>query len=432
MLTSTGSSTNSALLALAEAERERRQRIRAHNWTTSARPEQRIPAGDWRIWAILAGRGWGKTRTGAETVREWSESFSHIGLIAPTKNDAREIMVEGVSGILAVFPRERRARYVTNRYRIEFPSGAVGTLFTADEPDRLRGPQHTKLWADEVATWRYPEAWDMAMLGLRLGRSPQAVITTTPKPTTLIKELRDRAALPEDPLGRVVMTRGSTYENEANLSPAFLSEIVQRYEGTRMGRQELHAEILEELEGALWTGQMLDGSRVQHAPALVRIVLAIDPATTHGPDSDETGIAVAAKGEDGEYYVLRAEGLRGSPETWGSRVLSLYDDLDCSLIVAETNQGGEMVAAVLRSVCSRTGREVPRIKTVHAKKGKVLRAEPVVALYEQGRVHHVGDLAVLEDQMTSFPVASEHDDRLDATVYALTELARERRVITAY
>ena len=432
MLTSTGSSTNSALLALAEAERERRQRIRAHNWTTSARPEQRIPAGDWRIWAILAGRGWGKTRTGAETVREWSESFSHIGLIAPTKNDAREIMVEGVSGILAVFPRERRARYVTNRYRIEFPSGAVGTLFTADEPDRLRGPQHTKLWADEVATWRYPEAWDMAMLGLRLGRSPQAVITTTPKPTTLIKELRDRAALEADPLGRVVLTRGSTYENEANLSPAFLSEIVQRYEGTRMGRQELHAEILEELEGALWTGQMLDGSRVQRAPALVRIVLAIDPATTHGPDSDETGIAVAAKGEDGEYYVLRAEGLRGSPETWGSRVLSLYDGLDCSLIVAETNQGGEMVAAVLRSVCSRTGREVPRIKTVHAKKGKVLRAEPVVALYEQGRVHHVGDLAVLEDQMTSFPVASEHDDRLDATVYALTELARERRVITAY
>ena len=200
---------------------------------------------------ILAGRGWGKTRTGAEAVREWSETHSHIGLIAPTKTDAREIMVEGVAGILAVFPPGRPARYIANRFRLEFPSGSIGTIFTADEPDRLRGPQHTKLWADELAAWRYPEAWDMALLGLRLGDSPQAIITTTPKPTALIRELRDRSRLETDPLGRVVLTQGSTYDNAANLSPAFLSEIVQRYEGTRMGRQELHAEILEEIEGAL-------------------------------------------------------------------------------------------------------------------------------------------------------------------------------------
>jgi len=289
-----------------------------------------------------------------------------------------------------------------------------------------------KLWADELATWRYPEAWDMALLGLRLGGSPQAVITTTPKPTALVKELRDRAAKEVDPLGKVVLTKGSTYENEANLSPAFLSEIVQRYEGTRLGRQELYAEILEDIEGALWTTGMLDPYRVSEAPALIRRVVAVDPATTHGPDSDETGITVAGKGEDGAYYVIVADGLRASPETWGSRVLSLYDEHDADMIVAETNQGGEMVAAVLRSVCSRTGREMPRIRTVHAKKAKALRAEPVVALYEQGRVHHLGVLTVLEDQQTSFPVAAEHDDRVDATVYALTELAHSPRIITAY
>jgi predicted phage terminase large subunit-like protein len=425
-------SADGSLLRLVEAEQERRKRIRTFDWTTQARDEQRAPGGDWRIWAILAGRGWGKTRTGAETVREWSETFSHIGLIAPTKSDAREIMVEGVAGILAVFPQDRPARYIANRYRLEFPSGSVGTIFTADEPERLRGPQHTKIWADELAAWRYPEAWDMAMLGLRLGSSPQAVITTTPRPTALIRELRDRSRLDADPLGRVVLTSGSTYDNAANLAPAFLSEIVQRYEGTRMGRQELHAEILEEIEGALWTGRMIEVSRRKKAPALTRTILAVDPATTHGPDADETAITVAGKGEDGDFYVLDAEGLRASPEVWGSRVLSLYDQHDADMIVAETNQGGEMVAAVIRAVCSRTGRAVPRIKTVHAKKGKVLRAEPVVALYEQGRVHHVGVLAVLEEEQTAFPVASDHDDRVDATVYALTELAQEKRRMTAY
>lgn len=343
-------------------------------------------------------------------------------------------MVEGVSGILAVFPRERAARYIANRFRLEFPSGSVGTIFTADEPDRLRGPQHTKLWADELAVWRYPEAWDMAMLGLRLGDSPQALITTTPKPTRLIKELRTRALLDADPLGKVVMTRGSTYENEANLAPAFLAEIVQRYEGTRLGQQELHAEILDEIEGALWTGEMIDAGRVkvEAVPILTRTVLAVDPATTHGPEADETAITVAGLGSDAHFYVLESEGLRASPETWGSRVLALYDEHEASLIVAETNQGGEMVAAVLRSVCSRSGRSMPRLRMVHAKKGKALRAEPVVALYEQGRVHHVGLFPVLEEEQTSFPVASEYDDRVDATVYALTELAKAPRRVTAF
>lgn len=429
---SSGLPDNSALLALLEAERERRANLRRFNWSLSGRPDQHLPQGDWRIWLILAGRGWGKTRTGAEACRTWSERFSRISLIGATGDDAREIMVEGESGVLAVFPKDRPARYIANRRRIEFPSGSIGTIYTADEPERLRGPQHTKVWADELAAWRYPEAWDMAMLGLRLGKSPQAIITTTPKTTKLIRELRDRSRLESDPLGRVVLTRGSTYDNRENLAPAFLSEIIQRYEGTRLGRQELYAEILEEIEGALWTGAMIEGSRVREAPSLGRTVVAVDPATTHGPDSDETGITVAGKGADGDFYVLASEGLRATPETWGSRVLSLYDEHDAAVIVAETNQGGEMVSAVLRSVCSRTGRQVPRIITVHAKKAKTLRAEPVVALYEQGRVHHVGVFPVLEDQQTTFPVASERDDRVDATVYALTELSTTKRGITAY
>lgn len=429
---STGSHDDSALLSLVEAERERRANLHRFDWIRSGRPDQHLPGGDWRIWLILAGRGWGKTRTGAEAVRSWSERFSRISLIAPTMDDARDIMVEGESGVVAVFPKDRPARYIANRRRIEFPSGSIGTVYSADEPERLRGPQHTKVWADELAAWRYPQAWDMAMLGLRLGRSPQAIITTTPKPTSLIRELRDRSRLEDDPLGRVILTRGSTYENEANLAPAFLSEIVQRYEGTRLGRQELHAEILEEIEGALWTGEMIESGRVREAPSLVRTVVAVDPATTHGPDSDETGITVAGTGVDAHFYVLGSEGLRASPEAWGSRVLSLYDQHEAAVIVAETNQGGEMVSAVLRAVCSRTGRQVPRILTIHAKKAKALRAEPVVALYEQGRVHHVGTFPVLEEQQTSFPVATEHDDRVDATVYALTELSTTKRSITAY
>jgi predicted phage terminase large subunit-like protein len=431
-MTSTGSLPDSALLALLEAEQERRRRARQYDWSLSGRPDQHLPEGDWRIWLVLAGRGWGKTRTGAEAVRSWSERFSRISLIAPTGDDAREIMVEGESGVLAVFPQDRPARYIANRRRIVFPSGSIGTIYSADEPDRLRGPQHTKVWADELAAWRYPEAWDMAMLGLRLGASPQAIITTTPKPTALVKELRNRSHLETDPLGRVILTRGSTYDNAANLAPAFLSEIVQRYEGTRLGRQELHAEILEEIEGALWTGAMIEAHRVREAPRMARVIVAVDPATTHGPESDETGITVGGRGEDGDLYVLASEGLRASPETWGSRVLSLYDEHYGAAIVAETNQGGEMVSAVLRAVCARTGRTLPRVITIHAKKAKVLRAEPVVAMYEQGRVHHVGVFPVLEEQQTSFPVATEHDDRVDATVYALTELAATKRSITAY
>jgi len=378
----------------------------------------------------MAGRGWGKTRTGAEAVREWSERYSRIGLIAATKGDAREIMVEGESGILSVFPPDRPARYIANRLRLEFPSGSIGTIYTADEPDRLRGPQHTKLWADELSVWRYPEAWNMAMLGLRLGDDPQVIATFTPKPTHLVKELRDRSKLEFDPAGRVILTRGSTYENAPNLAPSFLSEIVQKYEGTRLGRQELHAEVLEDIEGALWSTALIEPFRVAVAPDMARVVVAVDPAVTHGEDSDATGVVVAGKGVDGDYYVMASDELRVSPETWARRVLYQHDAMAGDCIVAEVNQGGDMVTLTLRNVAD--GRSMPRIKTVHAKKGKVLRAEPVVALYEQGKVHHVGRHDILEDQQTSFPVANEHDDLVDAVVYALSELSEPVRRITAY
>lgn len=447
------------LRTLASAERDRRDRVRRFDWRgvlcphhsrrvpyvegkcLHARPGQVLPEGDWRLWLAKAGRGWGKTRVGAEAVREWSENFPRIGLIGPTKDDARDIMVEGESGIVAVFPPDRPARYIANRRRIEFPSGAIGTIYTAEEPERLRGPQHHKLWMDEIASWPYLDsAFDMAMLGLRLGRNPQAVLTSTPKNLKLVKSLVKRARLPEgeiDPLGRVVMTEGTTYENRRNLAEAFVQEVIVKYEGTRLGRQELLAEVLEDVEGALWSGAMIEDGRVPGVPrgvTIIRKVLGIDPATTSGPDSDETGLALAGKGDDGHFYLLRSEGLRVGPNEWASRALAIYDDEEADAIIPETNQGGQMVTETIRNVCISQGRAVPRIRPVHAKKGKALRAEPVVALYEQGKVHHVGVFDVLEDQQTSFVPPGggvENDDRLDAAVYALTELAVPVRRVEA-
>lgn len=425
---------------LIRAERDRRARIVKYDWRGHhARPSQILPDGDWRLWLVKAGRGFGKTRTGAEAVREWSEAHPRIGLIAPTGDDARNIMVEGESGVLSVFPPDRQAVYIANRRRIEFPSGAIGTIYSADEPERLRGPQHHKLWMDEIASWRYLEAaFDMAMLGLRLGSSPQAVITSTPKNIRLIRQLRDRSRLEagSDPLGTVVMTEGTTYENRNNLAEAFVNELIVKYEGTRMGRQELQAEVLEDVEGALWSSSMIEPYRVAAMDEQrLRTVVAVDPATTSGPESDETGIAVASLGTGQGLFLHVAEGHRVTPSTWASRVLALYDQHEADCIVAETNQGGQMVTETIRNVCMSQGRSMPRIKTVHAKKGKATRAEPVVALYEQERVHHIGTFDVLEDQQTSFvpPGGSpEGDDRLDAVVYALTELAVIVKQITAY
>lgn len=353
-------------------------------------------------------------------VREWSESFPRIGIIGATGDDARDIMVEGVSGILSCFPPDRPARYIGNRRRVEFPSGAIGTLFTAEEPDRLRGPQHHKLWADEIASWKDPDAaWDMATLGLRLGDDPQAVITGTPRPIPLLKGLRDRSFLASDPLGRVVMTEGATRENERNLAASFIGELMTKYEGSRLGRQELDAEILEDVQGAIWHRGMIEVTRVQAAPAMTRVVVAIDPSATSTESADECGIIVGGMttGLVSHGYVIEDGSLRASPQVWAEQAIALYRRHKADRIIAETNNGGEMVGQIIRSIDP----NVP-YSAVTASRGKATRAEPIAALYEQGRVHHVGRFDLLEDQQCSWVPGDKSPDRMDALVWCMTEL----------
>jgi phage terminase large subunit-like protein len=381
------------------------------DWPWWARPNQLAPAGDWATWLILAGRGFGKTRIGAEMVRRWVRDFALVNLIGATAADARDIMIEGESGILALCPRHERPLYVPSKRRLEWPNGARSLIFTADEPERLRGKQHMKLWCDEIASWRRPEAFEQAMLGLRLGALPQVVITTTPKP---IKLIRDLIANP-----KTVVTRGSTYENRANLAPGFFAAIINRYEGTRLGRQELNAELLEDVEGALWSSTMIDSGRVRTAPDMIRVVVAIDPATTSGEDADETGIVIAGRGVDGHAYVFRDLSCRMTSNGWGHRAIHAYREYGADRIIAEVNNGGDLVEDVLRVI----DRNVS-YKAVHASRGKVVRAEPISALYEQNKVHHIGSFPELETQMCSF-VPDHLDgspDRVDALVWALTDL----------
>ena len=396
-----------ALASLSEADAEALR----FEWSWWARANQLAPEGAWVNWVILAGRGFGKTRIGAEMVRRWVRKFPLVNLIGATAADARDIMIEGESGILALCPRQERPLYVPSKRRLEWPNGAWSLIFTADEPERLRGKQHMKLWCDEVASWRRPEAFEQAMLGLRLGALPQVVITTTPKPVKLIR------ALLADPA--TVTTRGSTYENRANLAPGFFDGIIRRYEGTRIGRQELNAELLDDVEGALWSNAMIEDARVPRAPDMVRIVVAIDPATTSGEDADETGIVVAGRGVDGDAYIFRDLSCRLSSNGWGRRAINAYREYGADRIVAEVNNGGDLVEDVLRVIDKNVS-----YRAGHASRGKVVRAEPISALYEQKRVHHVGVFAELETQMCSF-VPDHLDgspDRVDALVWALTEL----------
>jgi predicted phage terminase large subunit-like protein len=366
---------------------------------------------------LLAGRGFGKTRTGAELVRlrVGMRTARHVALVAPTAADTRDVMVEGESGLLAIAPSWDRPEYEPSKRRLTWENGAIATTYSADEPERLRGPQHDFAWCDELAAWRYPEAWDMLMFGLRLGQDPRAVVTTTPRPTKLIK------ALVADP--KVVVTRGSTYDNKDNLPSAFLDQIVRRYEGTRLGRQELDAEILDDVPGALWTHGLIDATRVNTVPSLTRIVVAIDPAVSSDEHADETGIVVAGKSADGHGYVLADLSGRYTPTEWAKAAIAAYHAHAADRIVAEVNNGGDMVEATLRVVDPSVA-----FAAVHASHGKVARAEPVAALYEQGRVHHLGALPRLEDQMCCFAhdfnreTAGYSPDRVDALVWALSEL----------
>ena len=395
-----------------------------YDWSFWARPAQLPPAGNWRVWMLLAGRGFGKTRTGAELVRARvaASTARRLALVAPTAADARNVMVEGESGILAISPPWDRPRYEPSKRRLTWPNGAIATLYSADEPERLRGPQHDATWCDELGSWRYPEAWDMLMLGLRLGSDPRVVVTTTPRPTKLIRTLI------ADPTA--VVTRGSTYENRTNLAPAFLQQIIRKYEGTRLGRQELEAEILDDMPGALWTRGVIEASRASTAPTLIRVVVAIDPAATSSEDADETGIIVAGRDGQGQGWVLADASGRYPPAEWAKTAIAAYRAHRADRVVAEVNNGGEMVEATLRVIDPNVS-----FSAVRAARGKLTRAEPVAALYEQGRVHHLGVFPQLEDQMCGFVPADHGDfgshltggspDRVDALVWALTDLLLE-------
>ena len=386
--------------------RELQAKAAGPGWRDIARPQQLAPDGDWTAWLYVGGRGAGKTRAGAEWVHEQVQKGARrIALIGPTAGDVRDVMVEGESGILNCGPV--RPTYEPSKRRVTWPNGAIATTFSADEPDRLRGPQHDAAWADEIAAWRYPQAWDMMMLGLRLGEDPRVVATTTPKPVKLVRDLLQTAAV----------TRSTTYDNLDNLAPTFREQILSRYEGTRLGRQELMAELLEDVPGALWNRELIERSRGEAPPDLARIVVAIDPAVTSGEQSDATGIIVVGTIQN-VGYVLEDLSGRFPPEQWARIAVDAYRRWNADRIVAEANNGGDLVASVLRAVDP----NIP-VRLVRASRGKRARAEPVSALYEQGRVIHTTALPELEDELCVWtPDATESPDRLDAMVWGLTDL----------
>ena len=415
------------------------------DWSFWGRPAQQEPTGDWTTWLIMAGRGFGKTRAGAEWVRDNMTGrtpmargrYRRMAIIAETAADARDVLVQGESGILEVSPPGFRPEYQPSLRKLTWPNGAQAHLYNAVEPDQLRGPQHDSAWCDELAKWRYAqETYDQLQFGLRLGDNPRQLITTTPRPIDILRDLikDDRERVTG---GLVVVTRGSTYDNAANLPPAFYKNIVSKFEGTRLGRQELMAELLDDVPGALWTRRMLDNARLFHdrrehpgpwfgnVPPMSRVVVGVDPSGTKGDSegkSNEVGIVVAGRGIDGKAYVGADLTVDLSPEGWGRRVVQDgYKAFDADRVVGETNYGGDMVRAVIHSI----DRKVP-YKDVKAARGKVVRAEPIAALYEQGKVVHVGSFPELEDQLVAFTntgyVGRGSPDRADALVWALTEL----------
>jgi len=400
-----------------------------YDWRIWARDAQLPPDGDWIWWLVLAGRGFGKTRTGAEFIRQRvAEGARAIALIGPTAADVRDTMVEvGPGSILKNSPPWDTPIYEPSKRRLTWPkTGAVATLFSADEPERLRGPQHDTIWADELGAWKYQrETWDQAAFGFRLG-TPRGIITTTPRPTAVMKELL------RDPTVRV--TRGSTFDNAANLARHFLDRLLKRYEGTRLGRQELYAQLLEDTPGALWTLARFESTRVAAAPDLVRVAVAIDPQAAEpdeDPDADdaaETGIVAGGVDADGQGYVLRDASGRLSPGDWGERAVLLHDELRADCIVGEVNNGGAMVRHVVETAAEKLHRErrrpTPRVvfRAVNASRGKHTRAEPIAALFEQSRAHLVGVHAKLEDQASTWVPGQKSPDRMDAMVWLLTHL----------
>ena len=399
------------------------------DWSFWGRPEQQRPEGDdWNIWLYLAGRGAGKTRTAAEWIREEAKYTNkgqiRFALVARTAADVRDVIVEGESGIINVTPPSERPLYEPSKRRLTWPNGNTATCFTADEPDSLRGPQFTHAWGDEVAAWRQtPDAagmtaFDNLRVGTRLGANPKIVVTTTPKRVPLLYALMAEA----EKTGKVVITRGSTMDNQGNLSNAYLDAIKGVYEGTRLAQQELYGEMLSDVEGALWTPDLIDRNRESQLPMGTPLrVVAVDPSVAENP-RDECGIVVCASTGERDLYkrnswVLEDATVHGSPDVWANKVVQMARKWGCP-VVAEVNQGGALVRNAINTID-------PSIKVleVHSKYGKALRAEPITLAYEQGRVHHVGYHADLESQMISWiPGEGKSPDRVDALVHALTAL----------
>jgi phage terminase large subunit-like protein len=377
----------------------------------------------WRVWLVMGGRGAGKTRAGAEWVRAKALGLEPLGevgaariaLVGETIAEVRRVMIEGVSGLLGVHGDHERPRFEPSKFQLIWPSGAIAQMFSAENPEALRGPQFDAAWCDEIAKWRRPQrAWDMLQFALRLGRHPQMVVTTTPRPIPLLKKLIADAA--------TAVTRAATADNAENLAPTFVEEMTRRYAGTALGRQELWGEIVDDTSRALWRRDWIEAQRVAAAPELATIVVAVDPPVTATARSDACGIVVAGLGPDGRVYVIDDRTLRGrEPLVWARAAVAAYRDHLADRVVAEINQGGDLVVTLLRQVDA----AVP-VRTVRATRGKWLRAEPIAALYAEGRVAHVGTFAALEDQMCAFGsdgrVEGRSPDRLDALVWALTDL----------
>ncbi|ARO14265.1 large terminase [Ketogulonicigenium robustum] len=392
-----------------------------------ALPHQLPPAGDWRTWVVMGGRGAGKTRAGAEWVRAMVEGARpaspgrarRVALVAQTIDQAREVMVFGDSGIMACCPPDRRPSWLAGRGVLRWPNGAEATIFSAHDPEALRGPQFDAIWADEVAKWRLAqEAWDMLMMGLRLGDSPRACVTTTPRGGAFLRGL-----LAQD---STVMTHAPTRANRANLAPGFVEAVEERYAGTHLGRQEIEGLLVEEAEGSLWPDRLIQLARTQIAPALDRIVVAVDPPVTGHAGSDACGIIVAGvqRRADGppHFWVIEDATVQGaSPNTWAKAAIAAFHRHGADRLVAEVNQGGALVESVLRQVDP----NIP-YRAVRATTGKAARAEPVSALYEQGRASHVAGLDLLEAQMALMTLQGfkgrGSPDRVDALVWAAHEL----------
>lgn len=403
-----------------------RWRLETDLHPTDPRPNQLTPAGDWLVWLTLSGRGFGKTRMAAEDVSDYAHHHPghRIAVVAANYAEARDVCIEGESGILAVAPPEAVRDWNRSLGELIFTNGARVDIYSAEKPDALRGAQHHRAWVDELAKFRYLETWDQLMFGLRLGDNPQVVVTTTPRPLGLLVDLLERPG--------THVTRGSTFENERNLAPTALAELRRRYEGTRLGRQELYAEMLADFEGALWRREIIEEHRVgslADVPALPRVAVGIDPSTwgpaaggeDHGDTGHgkETGIIVAGISQDGHVYILDDLTCRKAPHEWAQIAVDAYRLRNATAIVPELNAGGAMVTSTIHLIDPQA-----RVEGVRAAQGKRARAEPVAALYEQGKVHHVGRFADLEDQQTGWdPRENYSPDRIDALVWAITWLA---------